>query len=122
MAVFVSGHTHAPALSRFDRGEGKEAGVVVNSGCWLRQLQPMKARFHMPAVFFNRFVQTHVRVYLKAESIMVELFEHPRPSPQAMRLIERLATAGRAPPEPPAGSAPKVRAAAILEGAAKPVA
>ena len=61
IGVFVSGHTHAPALSEFG-----ESGVVVNSGCWLRQLQPLPARLAAPPVFVSRFVQTHVRVYRPA--------------------------------------------------------
>ena len=44
--VFVSGHTHAPALS----GVPREA-VVVNSGCWLRQLRPVPARYSGPPVY-----------------------------------------------------------------------
>jgi UDP-2,3-diacylglucosamine pyrophosphatase LpxH len=114
IAVFVSGHTHAPALAQFDRPAGGGPGVVVNSGCWLRQLQPMKAHFRAPAVFVNVFVQTHVRVFLRNGALSVELWEHPRPSRQAVRVAERLAIAGRLPEEPPANSPPRVRAAASV--------
>jgi hypothetical protein len=84
---------------------------VVNSGCWLRQLQPMKAHFRAPAVFVNVFVQTHVRVFPRDGGLSVELWEDPRPCPQSMRVAERLAVAGKLPAEPPAGSPPRVRAA-----------
>jgi UDP-2,3-diacylglucosamine pyrophosphatase LpxH len=109
IVVFVSGHTHAPALSAFNRPKGGQ-GVVVNSGCWLRQLQPVKARFRAPAVFVNRFVQTHVRVKRGADAIDVELWELPRPSGQALRVAEQLAVAGRMPAEPPVGAPPRVKA------------
>lgn len=118
IAVFVSGHTHAPAMGHFNRPGGGQ-GIVVNSGCWLRQLQPLKARFHMPAVFFNRFVQTHVRVYRKDGAVTVELSERPRPSPQAMRVAERIAIAGRMPAEPAAGTPPRVRDSATLAAPAR---
>ncbi len=38
--VFVSGHTHLPSLVELERPEG-ERQVMVNSGCWLRQLRPV---------------------------------------------------------------------------------
>ena len=37
--VFVSGHTPAPALTRWERPDGRPT-AIVNSGCWRRQLQP----------------------------------------------------------------------------------
>lgn len=110
IAVFVSGHTHAPGLAEIDGPDSKI--VVVNSGCWLRQLQPIRAHFHAPQVFFNRFVQTHVRVSRTGNGIAVELWERPRPVGQAMRLVERLAIAGRLPPDPASGARPFVRARA----------
>jgi hypothetical protein len=74
----------------------------------------MKAHFRAPAVFVNVFVQTHVRVFLRNGALSVELWEHPRPSRQAVRVAERLAIAGRLPEEPPANSPPRVRAAASV--------
>jgi Calcineurin-like phosphoesterase len=106
VCVFVSGHTHAPALSRFG-----DRGVVVNSGCWLRQLQPVPARLGAPPVFVSRFVQTHVRVYRSPSSIQVELWEHPRPSEQRLSVAERLAVVGRLPAEPASRGQPRIRAA-----------
>jgi hypothetical protein len=60
--VFVSGHTHAPSSARLQRDNGTTV-AVVNTGCWLRQLQPVPARFGAPDVFVPMFVQTHVRVH-----------------------------------------------------------
>jgi UDP-2,3-diacylglucosamine pyrophosphatase LpxH len=107
IGVFVSGHTHAPDISEFD-GPGGERGVVVNSGCWLRQLQPVPARLGAPPVFVSRFVQTHVRVYRLEGETQVELWEHPRPAVQRMQVVERLALLGRAPAEQPDDAAPQV--------------
>jgi UDP-2,3-diacylglucosamine pyrophosphatase LpxH len=112
--VFVSGHTHAPSLTQFDRPSGHR-GVVVNSGCWLRQLQPLPARLGAPPVFVSRFVQTHVRVYRDNRTTQVELWEHPRPSAQRLRVAERIAVAGRLPAEPEADASPRVRARATVE-------
>ena len=74
----------------------------------------------MPAVFVNRFVQTHVRVYRKDGGIAVDLWEHPRPSQQAMRVVEQIAIAGRMPAEPAAGSPPQVRGSATVAAARTP--
>jgi UDP-2,3-diacylglucosamine pyrophosphatase LpxH len=108
IAVFVSGHTHAPSLTHFDGPTGNR-GALVNSGCWLRQLQPVPGRIGAPPVFVSRFVQTHVRVYRDEGAIQVELWEHPRPSPRALRVVERLAVLGRLPAAPEHGSPPRVR-------------
>ena len=43
IAVFVSGRTRAPAMSELARADGRRT-VIVNPGCWLRQLQPIEAR------------------------------------------------------------------------------
>jgi UDP-2,3-diacylglucosamine pyrophosphatase LpxH len=99
VAVFASGHTHAPALTPLERPDGSRA-AIVNSGCWLRQLRLVPARLGLPPVFVSRFVQTHVRVYRADGKTQVELWEHPRPSQQRIRSIERLAALGRVPAEP----------------------
>jgi UDP-2,3-diacylglucosamine pyrophosphatase LpxH len=114
IGAFVSGHTHAPALTQFDAPSGRR-GVIVNSGCWLRQLHPVRARLGVPPVFVSRFVQTHVRVYLAGGAIQVELWEHPRPCAQRLRVAERLAVAGRLPAEPDASASPRVRAQASVD-------
>ena len=114
IGVLVSGHTHAPALAHFD-GPNGERGALVNSGCWLRQLQPVPAHLGAPPVFVSRFVQTHVRVYRADQTTQVELWEHPRPSTQRRRVAERLAVAGRLPAEPHPDASPRVRARTTIE-------
>jgi UDP-2,3-diacylglucosamine pyrophosphatase LpxH len=109
IGVFVSGHTHAPGLTQFGGPSGRE-GAIVNSGCWLRQLQPVPAHLGAPPVYVSRFVQTHVRVYRDSGTIQVELWEHPRPAKRRLRLIEWLAVVGRLPAEPDAEAQPGVRA------------
>jgi UDP-2,3-diacylglucosamine pyrophosphatase LpxH len=104
--VFVSGHTHAPSLSEFRRE--KDDAVVVNSGCWLRQLQPIKAHFRSPPVFVPKFVQTHVRVYLGASGVRVELWEHPKPARVRLRVAERIAILGRLPAQPSEDAEPRI--------------
>jgi hypothetical protein len=100
--VFVSGHTHAPSLTQFG-----ERGVLVNSGCWLRQLQRVPARLGAPPVFISRFVQTHVRVHRAPAGLEVGLWEHPRPARQRLLLAERLAVLGRLPSEPGEAEGPE---------------
>jgi hypothetical protein len=68
------------------------------------------ARVGAPPVFVSRFVQTHVRVYRGDGAIQVELWEDPRPARQRMRVVERLALAGRAPAKPARDEEPHVRA------------
>ena len=114
--VFVSGHTHAPALSRLERGNEDEA-VIVNSGCWLRQLHPVPAHFGGPPVFVSKFVQTHVRVYLDDSEVHVELWEHPKPARSRLRATERLAVLGRLPAQPAADTKPWISARDLLTAA-----
>lgn len=104
IAVFISGHTHAPSLTAFSGW-----GVHVNSGCWLRQLHPVPAHLGAPSVFISRFVQTHVRVFRTTAGLEVELWEHPRPTRQRLLAVERLAILGRVPAEPAGSEKPRVR-------------
>jgi UDP-2,3-diacylglucosamine pyrophosphatase LpxH len=110
IAVFVYGHTHAPDLVEFASPQGKR-GVIVNSGCWLRQLQSLRTYFGTPKVYLSRFVQTHVRVYLSGGALQVELWEHPRPSRPRLRIVERIAVLNWLPVQPEEAAAPRVRIA-----------
>jgi UDP-2,3-diacylglucosamine pyrophosphatase LpxH len=111
--VFVSGHTHLPSLDELEKPDGRRA-VMVNSGCWLRQLQPVSPRLKGPPVFVSRFVLTHVRVYVQGSSLHVELWEQPKPAEQRLTRIEHLLSLGRRPSQPPADSKPHLRAASAL--------
>jgi len=114
IAVFVSGHTHAPSLSRLSR-ETDDA-VIVNSGCWLRQLRPVPAHFGGPPVFVSDFVQTHVRVSHDESGILVELWEHPKPTPRRLRTTEQLAVLGRLPARPVTSTKPRILMSGRLAG------
>jgi UDP-2,3-diacylglucosamine pyrophosphatase LpxH len=116
ISIFVSGHTHAPELADFATPQGGQ-GFTINSGCWLRQLQRLRAHFRVPPVFISRFVQTHVRIFRRNGATEIELWEHPRPSPPRLRIVERLAVAGRLPAQPPEGAPPRVIASATLAAA-----
>lgn len=70
IAVFVSGHTHSPSSSNLVRPDGATT-AIVNTGCWLHQLQPVQARLGAPHVFVPVFVQTHARVRRSDEGITV---------------------------------------------------
>jgi UDP-2,3-diacylglucosamine pyrophosphatase LpxH len=109
--VFVSGHTHLPSLA--ERPDGKR-GVMVNSGCFLRQLQPVSPHLKGPPVFVSKFVLTHVRVFVQEGVIRVELWEQPKPARQRLSRIERFLSWGRRPPQPSAGSKPRVQASATV--------
>ncbi|MEJ7815441.1 MAG: metallophosphoesterase [Rubrobacter sp.] len=111
--VFVSGHTHLPSLAETERLDGSEA-VLVNSGCFLRQLQPITPRLKGPPIFVSKFVLTHVRVFAREGKLRVELWEQPKPAGQTLTRIERLLSIGRRPPQPPAGSKPRLVASATL--------
>lgn len=80
----------------------------------MRQLQPVSPHLKGPPVFVSKFVLTHVRVYVQGSSLRVELWEHPKPAEQRLTRIERLLSLDRRPPQPPAGSKPRVRMASTL--------
>jgi hypothetical protein len=88
--------------------------VMVNSGCWLRQLQPLSPRLKGPPVFVSKFVLTHVRLFVQGAQLHVELWEQPKPAQQRLSRIERLLSWRRRPPQPPPGSKPRVRASATV--------
>jgi hypothetical protein len=111
--VFVSGHTHLPWLAETERPDGSKA-VLVNSGCFLRQLQPIAPWLKGPPIFVSKFVLTHVRVYAREGQLRVELWEQPKPAGQTLTRIERLVSIGRRPPQPPAGSKPRLVASATV--------
>ena len=122
IAVWVSGHSHAPGSAEVQHADGRRV-VMVNTGCWLRQLQPVQAHFGAPAVFVPAFVQTHVRVRCEDGGLTVELWDRPRPIERRLRWIdplrivpkrpkpadpripwiERAAIIGRLPEQPPPG-------------------
>ncbi|MDQ3509376.1 MAG: metallophosphoesterase [Actinomycetota bacterium] len=106
--IFVSGHTHLPSLSVVEE-PGGGGRVLVNSGCWLRQIQPVKPIVKGPPVFVSKFVLTHARVFVRDGELRVELWEHPKPAGQHLSRLERLLSAGRRPSQPGPDSGPRVR-------------
>jgi UDP-2,3-diacylglucosamine pyrophosphatase LpxH len=118
--VFVSGHTHLPSFSEVERPDGRRSrrsrrhAVMVNSGCFLRQLQPLSPHLKGPPVFVSKFVLTHVRLYAQGEQLRVELWEQPKPAEQSLTRIERLLSWGRRPSQPPPNAKPRVVASATL--------
>jgi UDP-2,3-diacylglucosamine pyrophosphatase LpxH len=106
--VFVSGHTHLPSLSVVDKPGGGER-VLVNSGCWLRQIQPVEPLIAGPPVFVSKFVLTHVRIFARDGKLRVELWEHPKPAEQNLSRLEKLLSAGRRPRQPDSDSGPRLR-------------
>jgi hypothetical protein len=108
-AVFVSGHTHAPALSELAVADGRRT-VLANTGCWLRQLQPVPAWLGGPPVFVPAYVHTHVRARSSPEGVTVELWDQPKPAGRRLPWIERAAIAGRMPPQAPPAAGPRLLA------------
>jgi hypothetical protein len=111
--VFVSGHTHLPSLSETERADGRRT-VMVNSGCFLRQLQPVSPHLKGPPVFVSKFVLTHVRVFVQDGALRAELWEQPKPAKQSLTRIERLLSWGRRPQGPLPDSKRRVRASATV--------
>ena len=109
--VFVSGHTHLPSLNEVERPDGSRA-VMVNSGCFLRQLQPIAPRVKGPPIFVSQFVLTFVRVFARGAHVRAELWEQPKPAQQRLTRLEKILSRGRQPPQPPEGSEAQVRASA----------
>jgi UDP-2,3-diacylglucosamine pyrophosphatase LpxH len=111
--VFVSGHTHLPSLSELDREDGRHC-AMVNSGCWLRQLQPVSPHLKGPPVFVSKFVLTHVRVFVDDDDLRVELWERPKTARQSLTRIERLLSSGRRPQGPAPDSRPRLMASTTV--------
>jgi UDP-2,3-diacylglucosamine pyrophosphatase LpxH len=120
IAVFVSGHTHAPAVSELARPDGRRT-VVANPGCWLRQLQPVAAWLGGPPVFVPAFVHTHLRVRSSPAGLTVELWDHPKPAERRLPWIERAAVAGRMPRQPPPAAGPRLLARHLVPRRSVPV-
>jgi UDP-2,3-diacylglucosamine pyrophosphatase LpxH len=99
ISIFISGHTHAPSLQKIARVNGTGA-IIINSGCWLRQLQAVPSHLNSPPVFVATYVQTHVRVFRNNAGLCAELWAHPKPTTQRLPWIERLAILGRRPLQP----------------------
>jgi hypothetical protein len=110
--VFVSGHTHLPSLAEARRQDGLRGAVMVNSGCFLRQLQPVSPRLKGPPVFVSKFVLTHVRVFAQDGGLRAELWEQPKPARQRLSRIERLLSLGCVPQGPPPDAKPRLVASA----------
>lgn len=96
IAVFVSAHTHSPAMTALDRPDGRRV-AVVNTGCWLRQLHSVRAHLHAPRVYVPVYVQSHLVVRRAADGLTVELWNRPKPAERQLPWMERLAIAGRVP-------------------------
>jgi hypothetical protein len=111
--VFVSGHTHLPSLEEVERPDGRRC-VAINSGCYLRQLHPVRPHLKGPPVFVSRFVLTHARVSAEGGALRAELWEQPKPARQNLSRLERLLSYWRRPPQPPPGAEPRVRASSTL--------
>ena len=111
--VFASGHTHLPSLDEVEWPDGRRC-VAVNSGCYLRQLHPVRPHLKGPPVFVSRFVLTHARVSAEDGVLRAELWEQPKPARQNLGRIERLLSYGRRPPQPPEDAEPRLRDASLL--------
>ena len=109
--VFVSGNRHLPSLAEVERPEGRRA-VMVNSGCFLRQLQPVSPRLKGPPLFVSKFVLTHGRVFAQDGRLCAELWEQPKRARQRLSRIERLLSWGRRPQGPPRETRPLLLASA----------
>jgi hypothetical protein len=83
-------------MSTLDRPDGTRV-VVVNTGCWLRQLHSFEARLDAPKVYVPVFVQSHVLIRRTPDGIDVELWNQPKPADRRLPWMERAAIAGRAP-------------------------
>lgn len=94
VAVFATGHTHAPSMTSMTRADGS-AVAVVNPGCWLRQLHPVRARWHAPSVYVPVFVQSHVEISRTPDGLSVQLWNRPKPTTRSLPWLERLAILGR---------------------------
>jgi hypothetical protein len=111
--VFVSGHTHAPDLKEIESSDGSKV-AMVNSGCWLRQLQPVGSHLRWPPVFVSKFVLTYVRVSVRASTLRVELWERPKAATNHLTRTEKLAAWGKMPDQPDTNAKPRTISASEI--------
>ena len=99
IAVFASGHTHAPSLIGFDAPTGAR-GAAVNCGCWLRQAHPVAAHLKAPSVFASRHVLTHARVHFGTGGSRSSSGSNPGPTSSGSSRWKDLPLPGDCPSSP----------------------
>ena len=87
---------------------------MVNSGCWLRQLQPVGSHLRWPPVFAPKFVLTYVKVFVQGLNLRVELWECPKATTNRPTRTERLAAWGKMPDQPDTNAEPRVISASEI--------
>jgi len=90
--VLATGHTHQARLRRADHHL-----VVVDAGCWVQALVPVRAWLGLPPVFVPAYPCTWVDATVTPAGMVVSLWERRLPVRRRLILIERLVTAGRLP-------------------------
>ena len=90
--VLVAGHTHQARLTRPDTNR-----VVVDAGCWVQALVPVRAWLGLPPVFVPTYPCTWADATVTKAGIAVSLWERRLPVRCRLTLIERLVTASHLP-------------------------
>jgi UDP-2,3-diacylglucosamine pyrophosphatase LpxH len=90
--ILVTGHTHQARFARVERHR-----VVVDAGCWVQALVPVRAWLGLPPVFVPAYPCTWVDATVTPAGMVVSLWERRLPLRRQLTLIERLVTTGRLP-------------------------
>jgi UDP-2,3-diacylglucosamine pyrophosphatase LpxH len=91
--ILLTGHTHQPCLTTAPDGR-----VLVDAGCWVGALVPIRSRLALPPVFASTYPCTWAEVHPTPNSATVTLWRRRLAVDRRLTTIERLVTAGRLPP------------------------
>ncbi len=90
VAVFIYGHTHAPSL----RQEGARA--VINTGTWIKKLEPVSARFGMlPRIYIPSYRLNYFKIHEADGSVVIDYEMIAKKPDRELSLIQRFVASRR---------------------------
>jgi hypothetical protein len=94
--LYLFGHTHAEALQSLGGGR-----YLCNTGTWMKRMQRVKSRFHLPPVYVPGFRLTYALLRCEGTLLRVEIRARRKTAPTGLSWLERFSLLGvRLPRQP----------------------